>query len=84
MPRKPVKKSRARKKSRKKSRKKYIYPYAKNNLFYLNAKSNGSRITPNLIKKYPNAFDPKLGSSSISEAVFKKSRKLRTVKKKEE
>ena len=31
-----------RKKSRKKSRKKDIYPYAKNNLFYLNEKSKGS------------------------------------------
>lgn len=44
-------------KKRKKNRK---YPFTRGNLFYLNKKSHGKRITSKIISKYPKAFNLKL------------------------
>jgi len=35
---------------------KHKYPFTHGNLFYLNKKSNGKRITAKIIRKYPKAF----------------------------
>ncbi|MHA1988865.1 MAG: hypothetical protein ACW98D_19775 [Promethearchaeota archaeon] len=53
------------------------YPYSKGFLFYLNKKSRGRRITGSLIRKYPNAFSPKLRRKYISKKPKSKSRRRR-------
>ena len=39
--------------------KKIKYPYISNNLFYLNKKSSGRKITKKIIQKYPSLFKGK-------------------------
>ena len=36
------------------------YPFTRGNLFYLNKKSHGKRITARIIRKYPKEFTVKL------------------------
>jgi len=44
----------------KKRKKNHKYPFTRGNLFYLNKKSHGKRITARIIRKYPKAFTVKL------------------------
>ena len=44
----------------KKTKKNRKYPFTRGNLFYLNKKSHGKRITSKIIRKYPKAFNLKL------------------------
>jgi len=44
----------------KKTKKNRKYPFTRGNLFYLNKKSHGKRITAKIIRKYPKAFNLKL------------------------
>ena len=44
----------------KKTKKNHKYPFTRGNLFYLNKKSHGKRITAKIIRKYPKAFNLKL------------------------
>ena len=44
----------------KKKKKNHKYPFTRGNLFYLNKKSHGKRITAKIIRKYPKAFNVKL------------------------
>ena len=53
------KKKKSTKRKKKKSKTKKKYPFAKGFLFYINKKSNGKRITPQIVKKYPHVFSGK-------------------------
>jgi len=44
----------------KKTKKNRKYPFTRGNLFYLNKKSHGKRITSKIIRKYPKVFNLKL------------------------
>ena len=57
--------SKTQKRKSRKRRKHRKYPFSKGNLFYLNKKSRGKRITAKLIRKYPKSFTSKLRKKYI-------------------
>tara|TARA_Y100001958_G_C21239655_1_gene566941 strand:- start:1463 stop:1900 length:438 start_codon:yes stop_codon:yes gene_type:complete len=58
------------------------YPYVSGNLFYLNKRSNGRKITPSLIKKYPAAFKDKKYANIRKKYLSNKSEIKNKTKKK--
>ena len=57
--RKSKRKSKRKKKSKRRSKGKTRFPYAKGHLFFVNKGSNGKRITPQIVRKYPEVFSGK-------------------------